>query len=531
MAPVMESRKSDVQADDHEWLVLDREKLFQRHDWVWVPPGAIDVSKVHPSLLAKTQDFLDSSPLVVARRSQEDVAQSILRLGLCLPNDESGKPHRIALSCSESYVMAHRPSLMLEEIQNMLQLQLPESWLGLIQSLNQLQLRFSVPLRIYGSLAWQAQHQGQFTYTHQRSDLDLLIIPPAKTSHQTQCSLLQALQDLSEQSISKGGPRVDGEIRHEQLGDLSWQEWLQASESEHIRVLSKGPSSVRLVSLHTQKSSDSRKKFNFHPDQLDEWAIDSLTAEAMAWPKPGLVTPVDNGSHHDMDIQLLLNAIASLRSWFGEFARAAQAGAEFNDLAAIGRAAERVMLHKTQGVNVYRGAIFNLGLLVASAAIASHAHDVPSLVASRWGESIMAHRPPRSNHGEQLRTALGSGGALQEAANGFPTLSQFALPAFLKSHKQGYSDEGSLIASLMASIQFLEDTNLIWRGGLDGLAWAQQQAEAFNMLGGISRPDWGQALESMHGQFVDKNLSPGGSADIAACAFFLSRLTLSPQLS
>jgi triphosphoribosyl-dephospho-CoA synthase len=513
-----------------EGLIPDRSALFQRHDWVWVSKKGVDLSLVKTSHIENVQEYLSLGPLVVTRRSPADVTASVLRLGLCLPNEASGKPHRIALNCSESDVIAHRPALLLNEIQS-IQEELPEPWVKVLKALNQLQQSFSISLRLYGSLAWQAQHHGKAFYIHKSSDLDLLIISPPNASDETQHGLLKELQKISSESESLGGPHIDGEIRHPQMGDLSWQEWLQVSQSKQIRVLSKRPSSVSLILLDTENNCDSRKRFAFHTDQLDEWAIAALRAEAMAWPKPGLVSPIDNGSHKDMNIHLLLTAIDSLRSWFAEFARAAQAGAEFKDLAAIGRAAEAVMMRATRGINVYRGAIFNLGLLVSSAAISSDTKDIPNLVARRWGSAILEHQAPTLNHGVQLRVRLGSGGALQEAARGFPTLTQHVLPAFVLARQAGYSEEHSLIAGLLASIQHLEDTNLIWRGGLDGLKWAQQKALEFHTHGGLNHPDWLHELTQMHAQFIEKNLSPGGSADIAACALFLSRLSEPMRIS
>jgi len=536
MFAISHLNRHPIQPELRADLVLDRSALFQRHDWVWLSPSRINLSKVDASQHEAVKSWLHAGAAVVTRRSSDDVANSILRLGVCLPNERAGKPSRIALSCNESDVISHRPALLLDEIQQTLQEHLTEPWVNVLRALSRLQARFGIPIRIYGSLAWQTQHQGKSIFIRERSDLDLLVDFPLDASESTQRGMLQALQDLSDQSESQGGPHIDGELRHAQLGDVSWQEWLQVSQlsstpkTNHIRILSKLPSSVKLVSLDIQDKNPSNKLFSFDPKQLDEWAISALTAEAMAWPKPGLVSPVDSGSHEDMDIQLLLAAISSLRLWFYEFARAAQAGAAFKDLAAIGRAAEAVMMRATDGVNVYRGAIFNLGLLVSSAAISSDASDVPCLVARRWGPSILLHRAPNSYHGEQLRARLGTGGALQEAASGFPTLTQYVLPAFLQAKARGYSEERALIAGLMLSIQNLEDTNLLWRGGPKGLAWAQQQAVAFHREGGVNREDWRQVLTQIHSRFIERRLSPGGSADIASCALFLSRLA-EPKVS
>jgi triphosphoribosyl-dephospho-CoA synthase len=522
---------SDIQVDQvqPEWSTsqrLDRSNLFQRHDWVWVYPSQLDVSSLPWAQREEALAWASFHPLVVTRRSPQDIADETLRLGFCVPNPNKDKPHRFALSCKETDVRVHRPALLLKETQHTLRDDLPPLWNQLLNNILYLQARFDFQVRVYGSLAWQAIHDSQLDFIRQGSDLDLLIIPPKNASEETLRLFMQKLQSLSDQSELQGGPGIDGELRLGRFGDISWKEWLLASESKQIRVLSKLSGSVKLVSLPSKSSQD--EYCRYHPDQLDAWAIAALKAEAMAWPKPGLVSPVDQGSHEDMDIQLLLKAIESLRSWFGEFARAAQSGAEFKDLVAIGRAAEAVMMQATQGVNVYRGAIFNLGLLVASAAVSSEARDVPAFVAQQWGEAIRAHQRPASYHGAQLRTRYGSGGALQEAANGFPILTQFALPAFFQAQRKDLGEERALIASLMASIEHLEDTNLIWRGGLKGLTWAKQKAEEWNQRENLSRLDWRTPLVSMHDQFVEQRLSPGGSADMAACAHFLWRLTQQP---
>jgi triphosphoribosyl-dephospho-CoA synthase len=89
--------------------------------------------------------------------------------------------------------------------------------------------------------------------------------------------------------------------------------------------------------------------------------------ELAAWPKPGLVSYVDSGSHTDMDAAMLQASAEALRPFFAELARAGQDGADMARLRAIGLRAEAAMLAATGGVNRYRGAIFGLGLLCAAA--------------------------------------------------------------------------------------------------------------------------------------------------------------------
>jgi triphosphoribosyl-dephospho-CoA synthase len=67
----------------------------------------------------------------------------------------------------------------------------------------------------------------------------------------------------------------------------------------------------------------------------------------------------------------------------------------------------------------------------------------------------------------------------------------------------------------------LPDTNLAHRGGLAGLAWAQRQAQAFLARGGLAVADGTVALDALCAAFVERWLSPGGSADLLAAAWLL----------
>lgn len=100
--------------------------------------------------------------------------------------------------------------------------------------------------------------------------------------------------------------------------------------------------------------------------RLGRLAVASLHAELALAPKPGLVTPFDSGSHHDMDAGTFLRSLFALRHYFTAVAYLGATGADFDALRRCGIAAEIAMLRATAGVNTHRGAVFSLGLLVVS---------------------------------------------------------------------------------------------------------------------------------------------------------------------
>lgn len=257
---------------------------------------------------------------------------------------------------------------------------------------------------------------------------------------------------------------------------------------------------------------------------IDDVCCGALKREADAWPKPGLVTPVDAGSHRDMHYLTFVASIAALRGYFADMAEAGARDASYPELQAIAIAAETRMLAATRGANTHRGAIFNLGLLAAAAGMraaqpAMMEWSCGRIVARRWGAAILAARGSApASHGKAVWQRYRAGGARDEAAAGFPSVYRIGLPALRRLLALGVDEEEALIGTLMTLMATLPDTNLLWRGGEAGLRDVQAAADAFNCDGGVLQPDWRAPLLGMHRWMVARNLSGGGSADlVAAC--------------
>src|SRR5688572_22339629 len=98
-------------------------------------------------------------------------------------------------------------------------------------------------------------------------------------------------------------------------------------------------------------------------------AVTAMHDELRAYPKPGLVSPVDSGAHADMDFALMCRSADSLLQPFAALAAAGRDALTFEQaLMPLGIEAEHGMLLATGGVNTHRGAIFSVGLIVAALA-------------------------------------------------------------------------------------------------------------------------------------------------------------------
>jgi triphosphoribosyl-dephospho-CoA synthase len=254
-------------------------------------------------------------------------------------------------------------------------------------------------------------------------------------------------------------------------------------------------------------------------------ASSCLMIEIATYPKPGLVSPIDRGAHDDMDAAMMNCSANALAPYFAQLADAGAAGAEMDRLRTIGIEAEATMMAATGGVNTHRGAIFGMGLLCAAVgfrACYGVSDTLGAVVAQRWGAGIVGGPVPLHSHGTTAARRHGAGGARAEAAAGFPSLYAVAVPALAEGRRLAPDNaEAARVHALMTLIAWVEDTNLLYRGGAAGLTFAQAQARAFLEAGGCASPDWRARGLAIHDAFVARRLSPGGSADLLAMALFV----------
>lgn len=267
------------------------------------------------------------------------------------------------------------------------------------------------------------------------------------------------------------------------------------------------------------------------PEAIGRAALAALHGELELHPKPGLVSPAGRGAHLDMDAGTFRRSIAALDGFFADAARAGARGAPFGSLRALGIAAEERMLAATGGINTHRGAIFGLGLISAAAGrLSSEGRSLAGRavgleVSARWGVALLQELPTNpASHGSTVARRHGIRGAREEAASGFAHLFDVALPALEAGLRAGAGPRGAAIHCLLSLIATLPDTNLLWRGGTEGLAFAQRSARRWLDRGGVEGPGWEDELSRLHRQFTVRKLSPGGSADLLAAALLVHDL-------
>jgi triphosphoribosyl-dephospho-CoA synthase len=264
-------------------------------------------------------------------------------------------------------------------------------------------------------------------------------------------------------------------------------------------------------------------------------AVLSLYDELSLYPKPGLVSLADNGSHDDMDAATFMRSLFSLRRYFTRIAAAGAAGAPFTTLQQLGIAAEHRMLAATGGVNTHRGAIFSLGMLCAAAGrcqalgLPATPTSVRAMLLQEWGAALAQHAAHAdaaccATHGLAMAARHGASGAREEAALGLPSVFLVALPALRQAHAETGCWDRARIQALFALMAHVSDTNVYYRGGAAGAALVCRLAGRFVERGGVGRIDWLRYATACHRIFTRRKLSPGGAADLLAAACLLHRL-------
>ena len=364
---------------------------------------------------------------------------------------------------------------------------------------------------VFGSLAWE--RLTGLPYLRPESDVDLRFRLKNGAALTCLLGLLRSHGSLCQNFF-------DIEIELWSGWAFSWREFVGGSPEVLIKTLE----TVFMVrkSLVSELGAVSEPG----PEQIAFDVESALLEELATYPKPGLVSHVDSGSHKDMDAKCFADSIVSLRGYFQDVAEAGTRGAGMDELRGLGMAAEARMLDATHGANTHRGAVFTLGLLAAAAGrkLKSGANDsLGGIVKNLWGRDIMEFDRNASSNGLEALRRHGCGGARIEAASGFPSVYGVGLPAF-KSVVDSHGRNAARIHCLFALLEKVEDTTLVHRGGLEGLRWAREAAGDFNSNGGVNAPDWGARAASIHREFIKRNLSPGGVADLLTATIFAHRM-------
>ena len=316
-------------------------------------------------------------------------------------------------------------------------------------------------------------------------------------------------------------------------------------------------------------------------------ATQALQAELDTTPKPGLVDKDNNGAHRDMDYAMMQLSINTLHPYFVRLALLGFADTlpSHTSIKDAGIEAEKAMLAATNGVNTHKGALFSMGLAVVAAAyeekkaaankeergkegrkeergkerekeeredslvsienltpIESIASPLSSLQLTI--KALAASFPDTSGtHGSKAKQ-LSNGtttikGALDNAREGYEKLFAEWLPFYNERRKS--HDAHALHKTLLRIMCDLDDTNVIYRTNVATAEEVKQEARA--LLASFEEAYAAQdkekcasameekcasaellALKDMDRRYTERNISPGGAADMLSLTVFIGSI-------
>ncbi|KOS62926.1 triphosphoribosyl-dephospho-CoA synthase [Lysinibacillus agricola] len=261
----------------------------------------------------------------------------------------------------------------------------------------------------------------------------------------------------------------------------------------------------------------------YFAETLAKMAVSSLIEEVSLTPKPGLVDEKDEGAHQDLTFHMMIGSAQCLKNTFYEMAMAAFVEGPSQTLrekiGEIGRRGENTMFQYTDGVNTHKGAIWSLGLITAAAAIHGGMADEETIcfTAGRIAQYEDRFIPHNITNGMKAIHEYGINGAKVEAQLAFPHIRKYSLP-MLKATIHTMSYEQAKHFTLLSLIAQLDDTCILHRGGIEGLNYAKKQAKQIIASSNLHE------LEHMNQNFIARNLSPGGSADLLAATIYLLKI-------
>ena len=312
-------------------------------------------------------------------------------------------------------------------------------------------------------------------------------------------------------------------------------------------------------------------------------ATQALQAELDTTPKPGLVDKDNNGAHRDMDYALMQLSINTLHPYFVRLAFLGFADTlpSHTVIRDAGIEAEKAMLEATNGVNTHKGALFSMGLAVVAAAyeekkaaankevrgkeerekerekeeredsqvslenlapLESLASPLSSLQLTI--KALAASFPDTSGtHGSKAKQ-LSNGtttikGALDNAREGYEKLFAEWLPFYNERRKS--HDAHALHKTLLRIMCDLDDTNIIYRTNVVTAEEVKQEARA--LLASFEEAYAAEdkekcasaieekcasaellALKDMDRRYTERNISPGGAADMLSLTVFIGSI-------
>lgn len=272
--------------------------------------------------------------------------------------------------------------------------------------------------------------------------------------------------------------------------------------------------------------------------KIGEAAILGMLYEVSASPSPGLVSPYSSGAHRDMDFFTFMRSSSSIAY---AMYLCAQIGIDYpledilKTIRSVGVEAEKNMFKATNGVNTHRGFLFLGGIVCAAAGyctqtsidlnrenISSACSKICCRIVEEELENIVYAE--KLSNGEKLYLEHGITGVRGEVEKGLPIVLEMGIPMYEEALYYNLPAGEALCHSLVGIMTKVEDTTVVSRCGLEGLAFMRRLAGIAVEIGGMRTIEGKEFIHDLDQVFSENNISPGGAADLLAITVMIHEL-------
>ncbi|WP_156285944.1 citrate lyase holo-[acyl-carrier protein] synthase [Oceanivirga salmonicida] len=268
---------------------------------------------------------------------------------------------------------------------------------------------------------------------------------------------------------------------------------------------------------------------NFFARYVSKKALKATIYELVTYPSYGLVSHVNQGSHKDMNVYTFIESSFVIEEAFYQVAKLSYSSLDidkcFFRARQIGKNIERKMFAVTKGINTHKGLIFLMLIVIIaisksyyySKGIDSLEEYIKIISKDILNDFRNLEKKEKLTNGEKIYLKHGITGVRGEVYKGLSSLFRIFIPYYKKQLKK-YDKNKANYLTLIYLMSIIDDTTIINRHSMEMLNLVKKKSK--NLL---ETEDY-FLLHEFEKECINKNISPGGSADLLAIIIFIESM-------
>ncbi len=264
--------------------------------------------------------------------------------------------------------------------------------------------------------------------------------------------------------------------------------------------------------------------------EISQNALKAMISEVSTFPSFGLVSPISQGSHKDMNYYTFLNSAIVITPYLKDMYKIGYTYHKpefiFDAIREIGKTCEDKMFEATNDVNTHKGMIFLMGITISAIGkvmyIGSGFNDIKNII-KLMVENILddfknLDKKDKLTHGEKLYLEYGFKGIRGQVQDGLSILFDDIIGKYIDFDIYENDLYTQILIELMAIV---DDSTVVYRHDIDTLRQVQSDAKELLNIGGVYTKEGKDKAKELEKLYIEKNISPGGCADLLAISIFL----------